>query len=323
MRLRNEYLTLNAPESTPATTSGSSTPAPAEGVKDVGPDVTAEPVVDEQTDWAALGDDETPPNEAPTDETPGEGTPPPSEKPDEKPGQPKPGEEPPTPPPGQPGEKQLPGEKPGEQAPPQPQQPPQETEEQRVAREKAQQEAETKAFEDLKKYYAVPEEMAERLRTEPELVLPEMAARVHQAVIRANQQWAMQMLPQMFQQQQLINEANTKSKEAFFSRWPSLAKHEEQVLQIGRMFAQMNPKATPQERLEKVGQLACAALNITPDPKSGTPPPPKAPTKPGQPQTRSQPMRPSNPAGSSGAGTPPSANEFETLAEEFLQEDQG
>jgi Predicted membrane protein len=276
----------------------------------------------DDTDW--LGES-APDNEDTTvvDTPTGDDTPSPSPEQQPKPGeQPKP---PAKPAPAKPGEEPVPP-KPGEQPKPpaeepKPQPEPQETEAQKKEREEAAQKAEQKRFDDLKEYYKLPDEYVERLRTEPELVLPEMAARVHQAVFRGLSDWVVNTIPQLFQQHQQVQEANTRTKEAFFGRWPSLKGHEKEVLQIGQMHRQMNPKMTAAERLEKVGQLACAALGITPDPKPGEEAPP--PPKPGQKVPAAKPMKPANPQGSSSSASPPSDNVFEKMAEEFLDEDRG
>lgn len=330
---------LQSPESTPTTTSGSSSAPPSkpannggapEGAPDVSDRVTSEEVVDENTDWDALAkpdeetaeEDTTPPAEE-TESTEDEETPPASSKPkdDKSKAQKPPADDQQKPPAKGPDETTDETDK----APPKDDQPPapkQETEEQKTARLAKEAEAEKTAFEDLKKYYAVPEEMVERLRTEPELVLPEMAAKVHQAVFKGMQQWSTQMLPQMFAYHNQVQEANAKTKEAFFSRWPSLRGHDEQVLQVGRMFAQMNPKASAADRLEKVGKLACAALGIEPDPapdgsgKSSTPPPAKRAAA-----KKKEGFRPSNPAGSSSSAPPPSDNVFTEMAEEMMEDD--
>lgn len=335
---------LQSPESTQTTTSGSSSPptkgadnggAP-EGAKDVGDRVTNEPVVDEATDWDKLSevedenltsDDDTPAGDdtQPTattedeDETPASSKPQPKQDGKGKP----PADDANKPSTKEPGKDEEAGKQPpsDEDQPPAP--PKQETEEEKTARLAKEAEAEKKAFDDLRKYYEIPETDVERLRTEPELVLPELAAKMHQAVFRGMQQWSMQMVPQLLAQQVAVQEANSRTKEAFFGRWPSLKGHDAQVLQVGRMFAQMNPKATPQERLEKVGKLACAALGIDPDPApDGSGKPPVA-ARGKKPLARKEGFRPSNPAGSSSAAPAPSDNVFTEMAEEMEREDQG
>lgn len=318
-----------SPESTPPNTGGTSQGAndgAPEGAPDVADRVTDEPVVDENTDWEAIDKDEAAPNEVPEGDdtaTPsGDDTASPS--PDEqRPPAKKPGEEETPPPAKKPGEETPPpGKKPDEEQAPPP--PPQETEEQRQERERKAAEEEKQAFAKLTDYYKIPDEMVERMRTEPELVLPELAAKVHTAVFQGMQQWATQIIPQYLAHQRQLDEANSKAKETFYSRWPSLAKHEKEVLQVGKMFGQMNPKATPQERLEKVGQLACAALGITPDPAPNSGKPPAQGAKPGQRKpAASRPMRPANPAGSSAGAPPPGDNIYENMATEFEAEDAG
>lgn len=330
---------LQDPESTQTTTSGGSpggAPGGApDGAKDVADKVTGKQVVDDSVDWASAGEpddfpsDEAPPNE----ETPAGDTstgdedepqPSPSKKtpPAKKPGEdtvPGAGDEPDT---GKPGEEEQPGDEPAPKPPAKVDEPPQETAEQKAERERLQQEAEEKDFNALKEYYKLPDDYVERLRTEPELIMPELAAKVHQAVYRGMQQYITQAIPNFLTQHSQLQEANTKAKEAFFGRWPSLKGHEERVLQVGAMFRQLNPKATPQERLEQVGKMACMALNIEPDPAPGGEDSPQPRPKVGAPKKK-QAVRPANPSGSSAGTPPPSDNVYTEIAEEFLAEDRG
>lgn len=325
--MKLEHL-LSSPESTQGTTSGSN-PAPdagksnggaPEGTPDVTDRVTDEPVVDGEQDWDALGKDDDEAPQSDDAQTTGDDTPSPSSAKSDEKTSPKPGDQPQADQPGQTGKQDQSDDK-SDEVPAQPQPQPQETPEQKAERERLAKEAEEKSFADLKKYYELPADMAERLSTEPELVLPEMAARVHQAVFKGIQQYMTQVVPLFLQQHAQVQEANQKSKEAFFGRWPSLKGHDARVLEVGRMYAQMNPKATPAERLETVGQIACAALGITPDPApsgKGDPQP-----KPGVKKPAAAGFRPTNPAGSSSAALPPSDNPYEAMAEEFLDEDRG
>lgn len=261
----------------------------------------SEPVLDEDVDETQPEKPQPAPATAkPAAAKPGE--------PQAKPGEPKPGEgEQPQPKPGE-----------GEQPKPQPQPQKQETPEEKAAREQQEQQAAQKYTEELEKYYALPEDLAARLATEPEKVLPTLAARVHQAVERGMRQYMAQAVPQFLQQYQAVTEANTKAKEAFYGRWPSLKNYEKQVQEVGAMFRQMNPKATPEDAIERIGATVCAAMGITPDAKPGG-----APNLPARPTSSARPA-PARPAGvgSSQAGAQPATeNEWSQMAEQLLDED--
>src|SRR5688500_2761770 len=156
-----------------------------------------------------------------------------------------------------------------------------------------------------------------------EEVMTYIAAKDHQAVLRDMQKYMMQAVPQFLQQHTRLQEADRSAKEAFFSRWPSLKGHDERVLQVGAIYSQLNPKATPQQKLEQVGRMACVALGIDPDPapndEDGSQPRPK----PKVAAKKKQVMRPANPSGSGNAAPPAGDNAFTAIAEEFLAEDRG
>lgn len=322
---------LQSPESTQTTTSGGKAPndtAP-DGAVDVSDRVTDKEVVDDSVDWATAGDpdddlpqDEAPPNEDSTgdeDETPAPSkvVKQPAKKAPAKPAADDKSDD------TQPGTDDEHADEDATQPPAKAEEPKPETPEQKAERERLQKEAEEKDFDELKKYYVLPEDYVERLRTEPELVMPELAAKVHQAVFRGMQKYMMQAIPQFLQQHTQLQEANTAAKEAFFSRWPSLKGHDARVLQVGQMYSQLNPKATPQQKLEQVGRMACVALGIDPDPAPDGEDRPQPRPKAKVPPKKKQVMKPANPSGSGNASPPASDNPFEEIAEEFLAEDRG
>lgn len=284
-------------------------------------------------DWGALSEDkdqvaapETPATPAPAKPDAQAPQPPkPGEQPQPKPGEqpqppaPKPGEQPqpPAQPAAKPGEQPAPPpqQQPKEQPQQQPAQQPQETPEQKAERERLNAEAAAKVRQKLVDSYKLPEELAARFATEPEAVLPELAATLHQAVLGEMQQWATQFVPAFFQSYQRAQRANEEAQTQFYGKWPQLKGKENQVLQVGSMYRQMNPKATPEEALQKVGELACAALGIpitAAAPGAGTPQ---------QRVVQQQPVRPAGVGGSQAGNTPQSDNIFATMAEDMLHDD--
>lgn len=190
-----------------------------------------------------------------------------------------------------------------------------ETAEQKLAREAKEKEQAAAYTKQLEDYYQIPEEHAARLPTEPEKVLPVLAARVHEAVLRSAQQWVMQAVPHFLQQHDTAQKAEAESKKAFYNRWPDLAPHEKQVLEIGAMFRQMNPQATAKDSIEKIGQIACAALGITPRAGNGSAPAPSPSPTP------SPSPRPAGTSSSQAGAAPPDSNFFTDMADEMLQGD--
>lgn len=318
MKLKIEWPLEAEAESTPTSTSGNS---PAEPAAPSTPSEPSTPSGSEPVDWNALSEPEsgteeevsTPavPPKSPatppaTPSTSAAATPPVPPSPAPKPGEPT---QPPAPAPQPPAPPVAP--------------PAAETPEQKLAREKLAQEAQEANMKKLEEFYKLGDDLSARFQTEPENVLPILAGRLHMEVLNSARRMFEAEMPKLLHQYQQVQEANASSKEAFYSRWPSLKGKDAEVLQIGEMHFKMNPNQTPAERLEAVGKLACAALGIQPDaaPSSGngstspTPPStPKAPATPG--------FRPGGTQSSNAGATKPTDNPFIQMANEMLEDEQ-
>lgn len=142
-------------------------------------------------------------------------------------------------------------------------------------------------FGQLEEYYKLPDDMAARLQTEPELVLPQMAAKVHVAVVRGIQQYLATQLPSYIEHTTRMTAAEAKAKTAFYEANPDLTGYEEQVLQAGRTFRQMNPNAAPEVAIKAIGNLVRAAMGLqSPAPGGGMPSTPGASSAPAAPAFR-------------------------------------
>lgn len=320
---------LMYPESTTQTPSGSSVASPP------AQDPPAAPASDTNDDPPDDGRDASDFNWA--DESSGvegnerEVAAPPAQQPpaqEPPPAQPAPAQQPPAQqPPAQPPAQQPPAQE-GQQPPagqPQAQQPPAqqppaqaagETPEAKAERERREAEEAAKFTQQLENYYQIPEELAARLPTEPEKVLPVLAAKVHQAVLNGMQAWATQAIPAFLQHHNQVTEANNASRKAFFGRWPGLEAHEKHVLEVGRMYRQMNPKATQEDVIEKVGQIVYAALGQQPPARgNGQQPPARSGAAPSP--------KPAGSSSSQAGAEPPADNLFTSMAEDFLTGDRG
>lgn len=161
-------------------------------------------------------------------------------------------------------------------------------------------------------YYKLPDDLAARLATEPEQVLPVLAAKVHQAIAAGLQKTLREQIPGVVQSLNSAQQKNTEAKKAFYTRWPGLEKYETQVLQAGTLFRQMNPKATAEQAIETIGKIVSESLGIPIAPVAGA-----APAAPAAP-AKAAPFQPAA-TGSGGRGpAPASDNEFETIAEDLL-----
>ena len=138
-----------------------------------------------------------------------------------------------------------------------------ETPEAKTARVAAEAAEEEKLFNGLVEYYKIPDDQAAKLPTEPENVLPFMAAKLHQTIVKSVQQMLAQQLPQYIVQTNRVQESEKASRNAFYAKWPQLEKYEQQVLQAGAMFRQLNPNATTEQAIQAIGEIVSKSLNIT------------------------------------------------------------
>lgn len=159
---------------------------------------------------------------------------------------------------------------------------PQLTPEQQAELTRQWQEYQAKQQQELENFYAIDEESALALATEPEKVLPKLAAQLHMSVMQQVQAQIVQQMPQLLTGVQDRNVRETKAKDEFFSAWPELKGKEQEVLQMGVMFRQLNPKATPQEAVARIGEMTMNALGLkrAASPAQNTPPAAPAPFRP-------------------------------------------
>lgn len=183
-------------------------------------------------------------------------------------------------------------------------------------------------YDQLVKYYALPEDLATKVQTEPETVLPVLAAKMHQSVLSSVERMLRVDLPQVVKQTQTVMVAEQAAKDQFYGAWPGLKDFETQVLEVGAMYRKMNPKADAKTATEKIGSVVCAALGL--DPTQVRQNAAAAATQQQQQPVQQQVRRPGQqtftPAGvaASARATQPaqSNNEFAQLAEEMLLDDQ-
>lgn len=159
-------------------------------------------------------------------------------------------------------------------------------------------------FNELSQYYALAPEDAQRLQTEPELVLPTLAAKVHLEVLDA----VMAQLPQRMTMMMTHYTESTRREQAaeeeFFAPFPDLKAHKDAVLRVGQMYRAANPKATKEQAIQAIGNFVRQSLGL-PNPAQQ------------QQQAPIAPVNPFTPAGSSGAGAPPAQmSEWEFLAQD-------
>ena len=144
--------------------------------------------------------------------------------------------------------------------------------------------------------YTFDEETAARLQTEPELVLPQLAARLQLQATRNALEAVQRMLPQIIPQMMQQTTTEKSAMEAFYGANPDLRQYHEQVLTAGKMFRKLNPKAKPEEAIKRIGDMVRMSLGL--NAPAATPAASPAPA--GKPAGRVAPHRPAQPGGGSG-----------------------
>ena len=167
----------------------------------------------------------------------------------------------------------------------------------------------------LETAYALDEASAQALLTEPETVLPKLAAKVHMEVLENAMQAMQAMMPVMMQQIQQHSTVETQARNLFASINPDLTdpSFEPAIMQFGQVYRKVNPNAPAAEASRAIGNLVRAALGIAapgPAAVAASAPAPEAPI----------PFTPARGAGG-GRAPVPSGNPFEQLASEFLMDD--
>lgn len=139
----------------------------------------------------------------------------------------------------------------------------------------------TQHLSGLEKYYALDQDTAQALLTEPETVLPRLAAQVHFEVTENVLKAVHEMMPGVIQQLTQTNERESKAESAFFEKNPDLrGVDKSKIMQIGAMFRQVNPTADADTAIATIGTMVRTALGMSASaptvhtPPSNTPPPP-------------------------------------------------
>lgn len=115
--------------------------------------------------------------------------------------------------------------------------------------------------------YAISEDDAVALATQPETVMPRLAANLHvnimQEVVQLVQQ-ALQGVPRMMQAQLQQSQAEQSAKQEFYGVWPGLEAHHESVLQNALLVRRAHPQATKQQVIDMAGTMTAMALGLDP-----------------------------------------------------------
>jgi len=118
------------------------------------------------------------------------------------------------------------------------------------------------AHEELVKKYQLSEEDTELYTTEPERILPQIAADIHLQIYNDVVNSIMQYIPGVIQQQMTVRKTGEERDNAFFTRWPELKTHKADIGRFATIWRQMNPKATVETAVEEIGKHMSIALGL-------------------------------------------------------------
>lgn len=146
-----------------------------------------------------------------------------------------------------------------------------ETPEAKTAREAAEKVEDEKQFKGLMEYYKLPEDLVAKLQTEPENVLPHLAATLHRTIARGVVNLLQSQLPSYLHHHGEVTRANDEAKNEFYSANPHLKGYEQQVLQAGAMYRQLNPTADRVTSIKAIGKIVTDSLGLTPGAPAAAP----------------------------------------------------
>lgn len=167
-------------------------------------------------------------------------------------------------------------------------------------------------------YKLSPEDL-EGINTEPEKAIPKLLATVHVNAVQGVTRHIAQQMPAMVMGLMAAQVENTKREDAFFKAWPQLDReqHMPAIMQAGRVFKQMYPRATMTDFIRNVGAQVILAHGLhLQQPQTGQPQQ-VPPVQPQQQQVATPP--PFVPAGAGSVGGVPTQPEPRGFWDEFVE----
>jgi len=163
---------------------------------------------------------------------------------------------------------------------------------------------------ELEKRYALSKEDADAMISEPETVLPKLASQMYLDIFDNVMRDVQMYLPHAVQQINSYSQTAQKDEADFFTTWPDLKGHTDEVMKIGQMYRRMYPQASKEQFIQEVGLQSMIRLKL---PIQGQPG-----VQPAAPPQRSAPYVP--PQGGSAVAppsAPPAPNMFGDLMDEW------
>jgi hypothetical protein len=169
----------------------------------------------------------------------------------------------------------------------------------------------------LEKHYAFDDETSAKLLTEPEVVLPQLAAKLHMEVVEHAVRSVMAAMPQWVEQHNSARTRESSAEQLFYGTNPDLKDpaYRTAVFQMGQAYRAMNPSAPAEEAVRVIGNMVRTAMGLSqPQPPAGsTVVQSRAPVA-----APAVPFIPARGGGGAAAPNPVSSNPWSAMAEEFM-----
>lgn len=160
-----------------------------------------------------------------------------------------------------------------------------ETPEQVAAREEDVKAKRTAYVAELTQSYQLSKEDRETAMLDPGAVLPQLAANLHARVVEETIRHVHAMLPSALQNITKTSDTESQARSHFFGKWPGLKdpRYAAAIVTAGTMYRKLNPKASAEEAVDKIGRLVYTTLGqeIPEDVAGAAPKKPFKPTNPG------------------------------------------
>lgn len=124
---------------------------------------------------------------------------------------------------------------------------------------------EKKELSNLESMYAINAADAEKLNTEPELILPKLAANMHMMVTKSIMTAMQGMIPEFVMNHSQAQRVDQEARSAFYGANPDLSdpKFEPAVLQVAKIFRAANPTAPREVAIKTIGDMVRMSLNLS------------------------------------------------------------
>lgn len=167
---------------------------------------------------------------------------------------------------------------------------------------------------NLSQNFAIDDVMAQELETDFRTAVPKLLSRVFAQAVQTNLMYMRQFIPQMIQQDRVMQAAYKDAEDAFFGKFKQLDRktHGNDIRSYGAAFYAQNPKLSRDELFNLVGSAVMAKYGIVPGAPPQLPTPPRGPAQAFVPVGQSAPAAPPS-------TQPQPGSEFWGLGHDFEQ----